>query len=112
MVLILALSMIAYVTNGALGLYTYLDFLAQRNSTIRSSDVAVFPKFSIATLGDQINIAYQLSSSVAYVLTWIGTVMLLRPYMKKLGRIKFWTIMAARNGLLYYNISSLYPRVF
>jgi hypothetical protein len=102
MVLILALSMIAYVTNGALGLYTYLDFLAQRNSTIRSSDVAVFPKFSIATLGDQINIAYQLSSSVAYVLTWIGTVLLLRPYMKKLGRIKFWTIMAA--AMVYYII--------
>jgi hypothetical protein len=102
MVLILALSMIAYVTNGALGLYTYLDFLAQRNSTIRSGDVAVFPKFSIATLGDQINIAYQLSSSVAYVLTWIGTVLLLRPYMKKLGRIKFWTIMAA--AMVYYII--------
>jgi hypothetical protein len=102
MVLILALSMIAYVTNGALGLYTYLDFLAQRNPTIRSSDVAVFPKFSIATLGDQINIAYQLSSSVAYVLTWIGTVLLLRPYMKKLGRIKFWTIMAA--AMVYYII--------
>ena len=102
MVLILALSMIAYVTNGALGLYTYLYFLAQRNSTIRSGDVAVFPKFSIATLGDQINIAYQLSSSVAYVLTWIGTVLLLRPYMKKLGRIKFWTIMAA--AMVYYII--------
>jgi hypothetical protein len=105
MVLILALSMVGYVINGVLGLYTYLDFLAQRNSTIRSSDVAVFPKFSIATLSDQILNAYQISSSAAYVLTWIGTVMLLRPYMKKLGIIKFWTIMGA--VMVYYLIS--YP---
>ncbi|MDQ3976428.1 MAG: hypothetical protein M3264_07875 [Thermoproteota archaeon] len=102
MVLILALSMIAYVINGVLNLYSYFDHLTQNNSLIRSGDVAVFPVFSIATLGDLITIASQTASSIAYVLTWIGTVMLLRPYIKKLGSMKFWTIMAA--AMLYYII--------
>jgi hypothetical protein len=103
MVLILALSMIAYVINGVLNLYSHFDHLMQSNSIIiRSGDVAVFQVFSIATLGDLITIASHTASSAAYVLTWIGTVMLLRPYIKKLGSIKFWTIMAA--AMLYYII--------
>jgi hypothetical protein len=102
MVLILALSMVAYVVNGVLNLYSHFDHLAQNNSIIRSGDVAVFQVFSIATLGDLITIASHTASSAAYVLTWIGTVMLLRPYIKKLGSIKFWTIMAA--AMLYYII--------
>jgi hypothetical protein len=105
MVLILALSMTAYVVNGVLGLYTYIDYLAQKHSVIRSGDVAVFQKFSVARLADQIRVVYQTASTVAYVLTWIGTVMLLRPYAKKLGIIKFWTIMGA--VMVYYLIS--YP---
>jgi hypothetical protein len=102
MVLILALSMVAYVVNGILSLCAQINFLAQHNLIIRSGDVAFFPVFSSATLGDLINIASQIASSVAYVLTWIGTVMLLRPYMIKLGSIKFWTIMSA--AMVYYLI--------
>ena len=102
MVLILALSMVAYVVNGILSLCAQINFLAQHNLIIRSGDVAFFPVFSSATLGDLINIASQIASSVAYVLTWIGTVMLLRPYMIKLGSIKFWTIMSA--PMVYYLI--------
>jgi hypothetical protein len=102
MVLILALSMVAYVVNGVLNLYSHFDHLAQNNSIIRSGDVAVFQVFSIAKLGDLITIASHTASSAAYVLTWIGTVMLLRPYIKKLGSMKFWTIMAA--AMLYYII--------
>jgi hypothetical protein len=94
--------MIAYVINGVLNLYSHFDHLMQSNSIIRSGDVAVFQVFSIATLGDLITIASHTASSAAYVLTWIGTVMLLRPYIKKLGSIKFWTIMAA--AMLYYII--------
>ena len=111
MVLILALSMVAYVVNGILSLCAQINFLAQHNLIIRSGDVAFFPVFSSATLGDLINIASQITSSVAYVLTWIGTVMLLRPYMIKLGSIKFWTIMSAAYGLLSYPISSFCSRI-
>jgi hypothetical protein len=45
---------------------------------------------------------YQIASSVAYVLTWIATVMLLRPYIEKFGKLKFWSIMGAT--MAYYLI--------
>jgi hypothetical protein len=102
MVLILALSMVAYIVNGIMALCYQFNLLAQNNLIIRSGDVAFFPVFSIATLGDLINIASQTASGVAYLLTWIGTVMLLQPYIKKLGSIKFWTIMSA--VMIYYLI--------
>jgi len=103
MVLILGLSMIAYVVNGVLGIVNYFDLLAQHNSVIKSTDVAVFPTFSLSTVGDIILFTYQIASGIAYVLTWVGTVMLLRPYIKKLGRTKFWIIMGA--AMLYYLIT-------
>ena len=103
MVLILAVSMIAYVINGVLGLVNYSNLLAQQNSVIRSTDVAVFPTFSLVTIGDIILFSTQIASGIAYVLTWIGTVMWLRPYIKKLGKIKFWFIMVA--AMLYYLIT-------
>lgn len=98
MVLIFALSMVAYVINGVFGLYTEVDGFAKRSSIIKSSDVAVFPE-SPST----INIVYQTASSAGYVLTWIATVILLRPYIEKLGRIKFWGIMVVNMG--YYLIT-------
>jgi hypothetical protein len=60
-------------------------------------------KYLVLLRLDLITIASQTASGVAYVLTWIGTVMLLRPYIKKLGSMKFWTIMAA--AMLYYLIT-------
>jgi hypothetical protein len=103
LVIILALSMIAYVINGIAGMASYFDMLAQQKPVITSKDVAYFPDFSIATLGSQINIIYQIAAGVAYVLTWIGTVKLLYPHIKKLGKIRFWIIMGA--AMVYYLVS-------
>lgn len=103
MVLILALSMSAYVINGITGMATHFDMLNQQKPVVTSIDIAYFPEFSIATLGNQINIVYQIASGIAYVLTWIGTIKLLYPYIRKLGRFKFWTIMGA--VMVYYLIS-------
>jgi hypothetical protein len=102
-VLILTLSMIAYVANGVAGLASNIDILTQQKPVISSSDIAQFPEFSITSLGSQIDTANQIASIVAYVLTWIGTVKLLYPYIKKLGKIKFWTIMSV--AMVYYLIS-------
>jgi hypothetical protein len=103
MMLILTLSMIAYVVNGVTGLATYLDMLTQQKPVITSTDIAYFPEFSIASLGNQIKTAYQIANAVAYVLTWIGTVKLLYPHVKNFGKIKFWIIMGA--AMIYYLIS-------
>ena len=56
MVLILALSMSAYVINGITGMATHFDMLNQQKPVVTSIDIAYFPEFSIATLGTQINI--------------------------------------------------------
>jgi hypothetical protein len=103
MVLMLTLSMIAYVVNGVTGLATYIDFLTQQREVITATDVAYFPEFSIASIGSQIVTATVIASSVAYILTWIGSVKLLYPYTQKLGKIKFWIIMGA--AMVYYLVS-------
>jgi hypothetical protein len=103
MVLILAISMIAYVINGTAGLASYLDMLAQQKPVVTSNDIAYFPEFGIALLGSQIGLVNQIASSIAYILTWIGTVKLLYPHIKKLGKTKFWIVMGA--AMIYYLIS-------
>ncbi|HSF51700.1 MAG TPA: hypothetical protein VLA74_13150 [Nitrososphaeraceae archaeon] len=103
MILILTLSMIAYVVNGFTSLTSNLDMLIQQKAVILSTDVAYFPEFSIVSLGSQITLVNQIASGIAYVLTWIGTVKLLYPYIQKLGKIKFWSIMST--AMIYYLIS-------
>ncbi len=105
MVLILALSMIAYVAKGIAGLANYFDMLTQQKQIVTSTDVAYFPEFSIESVGSQINLVYQIASTIAYILTWIATVKMLYPYIKKLGKIKFWIIMSV--AMVYYLIN--YP---
>ena len=61
MILLLTLSMIAYVVNGFTMLSTQLDILMQQNQVVLSTDVAYFPEFSIASLGSQINLISQYS---------------------------------------------------
>jgi hypothetical protein len=105
MVLILALSMIAYVVNGITGIANHLTILQQQLEVVTSADVAYFPEFDPESLVSQIGTVYQISGSVAYVLTWIGTVLLLRPYIHRIGKIKFYAIMGS--AMVYYLIS--YP---
>ena len=105
LILILGFSMVAYVINGIFLIPNYLVWLEEQSPIILSTDVAYFPDFEPETLVSQIGSIAQTVSAVAYVLTWISTVILLRPYMKKIGRIKFWSIMGF--ALVYYLIS--YP---
>ena len=102
MVLILALSMIAYVINGLAGLIEYSETLGQQKIIILSTDVAYFPEFSIESIVSQIGMVNHIAGTTAYVLTWIGTVKMLYPYIKKLGKTKFWIIMGV--AMVYYLI--------
>ena len=104
-VLLLALSMIAYVINGVAGLANFSGMLTQQKPIVTSVDIAYFPEFSIESVQQQINAVYQIAGIIAYILTWIGTVKMLYPYIKKLGKIKFWVIMGI--AMAYYVIN--YP---
>jgi hypothetical protein len=103
MLLILALSMSAYVVNGMTGLANHLVILQQQLEVVTSADVAFFPEFDPESLQSQINTVYQVSGNIAYVLTWIGTVMLLRPYIHRIGKTKFYAIMGS--AMVYYLIN-------
>ena len=51
---------------------------------------------------------YSISSGVTFILFWIGTVLLLQSYRKRLGTVKFWIIMVL--PLLYF-LSQFQPLV-
>lgn len=93
MVLVLALSMVAYVINGGLGLANFIAFLQLQPDVITSDRVAFFPEFDPESSQQQVNLFYQIAGFIAYVLSWIGIVMLLRPYIKRIGKIKFYALM-------------------
>jgi hypothetical protein len=102
-VFILMLSMIAYVLNGLTGMATHLIMLQeQQKDVVTSEDVAYFPEFDPASLYGQIDVVYIVIAVIAYVLTWIGTVLLLRPYIHRIGKVKFYAIMGA--AMVYYLI--------
>lgn len=103
MILIFAMAMIAYVVNGVFGLVNQIDMLTQQDAIISLGDVAYFPEFSNLSMSDQINVIAQMSSVVAYILTWIGSVKLLYQNLRKIGRLKFWSMVII--SLVYYNLS-------
>lgn len=86
LILILGLSMVAYVINGASALTNYLIWLQEQNPIIVSTDIAFFPDFDPESLVSQVGVVNQLLSTTAYILTWISAVILLRPYVEKIGK--------------------------
>ena len=105
MILIFAMSMVAYVVNGVFGLVTYIDILIQQDPIITSNHVAYFPEFSNFSMSDQFNAVSQIMSMLAYILTWIGSVKLLYQNLIRIGRLKFCTMMII--SVICYSLS--YP---
>ena len=103
MVLILALSMIAFVFNGTAYIVYSFIILSEQKPIVTSEDIAYFPEFDVETLVGQTNLVSQASNIISYILIWIGTVKLLYPYIRKFGKIKFWAIMVA--PMVYYLIN-------
>jgi hypothetical protein len=85
------------------GLANFLLMLQEQLDVVTSADVAFFPEFDPESQQQQINTVYQTAGAIAYVLTWIGTVMLLRPYIHRIGKIKFYAIMGS--AMVYYLIN-------
>jgi hypothetical protein len=100
LVLILSFSMVAYVMLGIITLVSDIALLQEQPSVVTSSDVAYFPTFEPEDFVSQLNTVFYAGSSIAYVLNWVGIVMLLRPYIQRLGQIKFWAIMGV--VMVYY----------
>jgi hypothetical protein len=104
LVLVLSLSMVAYVILGIITLISHLAVLPEQKSIVTSSDVAYFAGFQPEDFVSQIKTMVGVVSGIAYVMNWVGTVMLLRPYIQRIGTIKFWTIMGV---VMAYYIASV-----
>jgi hypothetical protein len=100
LVLVLSLSMVAYVVLGIITLISHVAVLPEQKSVVTSSDVAYFPGFQPEDFVSQVKTMVGVVSGIAYVMNWVGTVLLLRPYIQRLGQIKFWTIMGV--VMVYY----------
>lgn len=74
---------LVYVTNGLIS--------AQRGVTIQP---AIAPLASYGSVYDIINSAYFITSILSFILTWVATVLLLRSYYRKLGRVKYWILVS------------------
>lgn len=100
LLLTLTLAMLAYVVLGIVNVFSLTAMLQQQQSIVTSTDVAYFPQ----GVNDDLltNIWYAIST-IAYVLNWIGTVLLLHTYVRRIGKIKFWILMG---GILVYYLAS------
>ena len=77
-------------------LSSFSSYIIPRGNTF----VPYVDPFSVLT------ISYQVSSIISYLLTWIATSILLYNYFKRLGKIKYWTLVSLP---LFYFILQFQP---
>ena len=91
--------------NAIIGIIYVSDQLSYVSDVIQPSPYGGFIMHThYSSLAD----LYTISSGVTFVLFWLGTVLLLQSYRKRLGTIKFWIIMLV--PLLYF-LSQFQPLV-
>jgi hypothetical protein len=93
MIIIFAMAMTATVVYTVGAVVLLLGMLQQQPEIIASDRVASFPEFEPDSFLGQVQSWYQIAAAVFFVLTWIGTVLLLYPYSKRFGKAKFWAVM-------------------
>jgi hypothetical protein len=93
MIIVFAMAMTATVVYTVGAVVLLLGMLQQQPEIIASDRVAFFPEFEPDSLMGQVQSWYQIAAAVFFVLTWIGTVLLLYPYSKRFGKAKFWAVM-------------------
>ena len=91
--------------NAIIGIIYVSDQLSYVSDVIQPSPYGGFMMHSHTS---SLAVLYTISSGVTFVLFWLGTVLLLQSYRKRLGTIKFWIIMLV--PLLYF-LSQFQPLV-
>ena len=91
--------------NAIIGIIYVSDQLSYVSDVIQPSPYGGFMMHSHTS---SLAVLYTISSGVTFVLFWLGTVLLLQTYRKRLGTIKFWIIMLV--PLLYF-LSQFQPLV-
>jgi hypothetical protein len=67
----------------------------------------LLPLFEPGSIKDILNTSYIISSIISFLITWIATTSLLHHYSKRLGKLKYWIIVAI--PLVYFLSQFLNP---
>jgi hypothetical protein len=67
----------------------------------------LLPLFEPGSVKDILNTSVIISSAISFLITWIATISLLHHYSRKLGRLKYWIIVAI--PLVYFLSQFLNP---
>jgi hypothetical protein len=94
--------------NAIIGMIYVSNQLSYVSDVIQPSPFGVYLLHNTYTYTSSLAILYTISSGATFVLFWLGTVLLLQSYRKRLGTIKFWIIMIV--PLLYF-LSQFQPLV-
>jgi hypothetical protein len=102
------LASISLSVNTIIGIIYVSNQLSYVSDIIQPSPYGVYLLHNTYIYTSSLAILYTISSGVTFVLFWLGTVLLLQSYRKRLGTIKFWIIMIV--PLLYF-LSQFQPLV-
>jgi hypothetical protein len=107
LILVYLLASLFISASAIAGVVYFLDQLSYRPDVIYPKTYGDF--LTHAEIGNSSLVyVYTISSAIAFVLLWTGTVFLLQGYRKKLGRWKYWIIVSI--PLLYF-LSQFQPVV-
>src|SRR6185437_12077507 len=95
-------------SNTIIGMIYVSNQLSYVSDIIQPSPYGVYLLHNTYIYTSSLAILYTISSGVTFVLFWLGTVLLLQSYRKRLGTIKFWIIMIVP---LRYFLSQFQPLV-
>ena len=70
------------------------------------------PFISPGSITDFLNNAYVISSIISFILWWGATVLLLRHYSRRLGKIKYWIILGIPLVYFLMQFMPLFPSLF
>jgi hypothetical protein len=58
-----------------------------------------------------LNYVYSISSVISFMLSWVATILILRHYSPKLGKVKFWIVLGFPLGFFLVQFLPLFPNV-
>jgi hypothetical protein len=112
-VLLYALASIMLAINAAFTLGFVTDLFQRLPSEIlEHQGFGYAPFISPGSITDFLNNGYVISSIISFILWWGATVLLLRHYSRRLGKIKYWIILGIPLVYFLMQFMPLFPSLF
>jgi hypothetical protein len=71
-----------------------VPILLSKPDFVSAETPVFFPTFAHGSILNILNYAYYILSIISFLSVWVGTVILLMHYSRKLGKVKFWIVMS------------------